>query len=99
MITQSSAFILHIRPYRDKKLLVDFITAEQGRLTGVCNRRKGEMLQPFIPYTLHWKGQGPLKTISLAQIQGPAYQLQGMQIYMGLYINELLQRLLVPDWH
>lgn len=89
------AFVLHTRPYREHSVLVDFLSGEMGRFSGVFRlTQKNKMLQPFISYQVHWRGQGDLKKISLAQPDGAVYALAGRALYAGLYINELLQRLL-----
>ncbi len=94
MSNQTTAFVLHFRPYREKSALVDFISASYGRFSGVVHPKKGCIIQPFITYQIHWKGNASLKTITSVEINGPVYRFIGEKLYCALYLNELLQRTL-----
>lgn len=97
-----AAYVLHTRPYRDTSLLVDCFTLEHGKVSLVARgaRRPGSRLrasiQPFVPLQLSWQGRQELKTLSLAEAVAPPLFLQGRALLCGLYVNELLQRLLQP---
>lgn len=95
------AYILHSRPYRDTSALLDVLTAEHGRLTLVARgaRRPGKKgggsaLQPFQPLLLSFSGRAELKTLTATETAGEAIGLRGDRLYSGLYLNELLVRLL-----
>ena len=36
MMQQQSALVLHVRPYRETSAIVQFMTKDQGRITGVA---------------------------------------------------------------
>jgi DNA repair protein RecO (recombination protein O) len=95
-----SAYVLHVRPYRETSLLVNFFSLEQGYITvnahGVRGSRlplKG-LLQPFFPLFIHWSERQEWLTLKLAEPKGPAHRLQGRSLLSGLYLNEMLVRLL-----
>ena len=96
------AYVLHSRPYRDSSALVEMFTAEHGRLSlvarGARNRgRKGSLsslLQPFIPLLISFSGRAELKTLGKLEAAGGGRTLRGERLYSGLYLNELLVRLL-----
>lgn len=99
-ITLQPAYILHTRPYRDTSLLLELFVAEHGRFTavargarGVRSRFKG-LLQPFVPLLISWYGKTDLVTLSAAEPNGKAHGLIGKELLCGIYLNELLVRLL-----
>lgn len=94
------AFILHRRPYRDTGLLLEAFGRECGRLGLVArsavsprSRLKG-LLQPFAPLLLSWRGEGDLATLTGAEEAGRPVSLPPDRVLAGLYVNELLVRLL-----
>lgn len=97
-------YVLHSRPYRDSSLLVELFTAEHGRLALVARgargprgrgrRAHGVALQPFAPLLVSFSGRGDLKTLGAAEAARPPLALAGKRLYSGLYLNELLMRLL-----
>lgn len=94
------AFILHRRPYRDSSLLLEALSREYGRLGLIArgaaasrSRLKG-LLQPFTPLLLSWTGDGDLATLSSGEEAGRPMPLLQNRALAGLYVNELLVRLL-----
>jgi DNA repair protein RecO (recombination protein O) len=94
------AFILHRRPYRDSSLLLEAFSREYGRLglmaRGAASSRsrlKG-VLQPFTPLLLSWSGDGDLATLIGGEEAGHPFPLLQNRALAGLYVNELLVRLL-----
>ncbi len=94
------AFVLHIRPYRESSQLLEVFTRQDGRISllvkGSRSKRsnlKG-LLQPFTLLNLDWGGKGQLKYIRSVEPQTHALPLPGDKLYLGLYLNELLYRLL-----
>ncbi|MDX7999315.1 DNA repair protein RecO [Xenorhabdus sp. Reich] len=94
------AFVLHGRPYSETSLLLDFFTENEGRVRvlakGARSRRshlKG-CLQPFTPLLIRWSGRGEVKTLRDAEPVSLALPLTGSVLYSGLYVNELLSRVL-----
>lgn len=97
------AFVLHARPYSETSLLLDFFTEHQGRVRvlakGASSRRsalKG-VLQPFTPLLARWGGRGEIKTLRSAEPVSLGLPLTGLMLYSGLYINELLSRVLAHE--
>ena len=100
-VESEPGFILHTIPYRETSLLVDIFTLNHGRLRCVAKgfrkpNKKG-IAKTLFPYTEHhfqWQGRGELKTLSQAEpIQAPVF-LKQESLFVGLYINELLYKLL-----
>ncbi|MBE9540404.1 MAG: DNA repair protein RecO [Proteobacteria bacterium] len=96
------AFILHSRPYRDSSQILDVLTAEYGRITmvvkGSRRRQRGgstaAILQPFIPLLLSFSGRSEMKTVTASEVAGSPRTPGGARLFSGLYLNELLVRLL-----
>ena len=99
-IVLQPAFVLHRRPYRDTSLLLEAWTLEQGRLglvaRGVRTRRSRwqGLLQPFQPLLLSGSGKGELLTLTTAEEAGRPLPPPPARWLSGLYVNELLLRLL-----
>jgi DNA repair protein RecO (recombination protein O) len=101
-VTLQPGYLLHRRPYRDTSQLMEVFTAEHGRLSLVARgvRRKarggstGAIVQPFVPLLLSFTGRTDLKTLTGAEVAGGAIALRGEKLFSGLYLNELLLRLL-----
>ncbi|MDG6777801.1 DNA repair protein RecO [Thiomicrorhabdus sp. zzn3] len=107
-ITQQ-AYILHARPYRETSLLATLLTAEQGKINAVIRGARGKgraamhksaLLQPFQKLLLQWRGKqhasSDLVTVRALEAEPLRFPLEGEASFCGLYINELLYRLLYP---
>jgi DNA repair protein RecO (recombination protein O) len=99
MKTQDLAYVLHRRPYRETSFLVDFFTQEQGIITAVCRgvrRSKNTLgLECFHPFWIEYVNRPNLATLYQWELAEPSLSaLQGARLYCGLYINELLIKLL-----
>lgn len=94
------AYILHSRPFRETSLIVDAFTREHGRVAVVARGAKSarsrwrNVLQPFRPLLLGWSQKSDLGTLTAAEQIASPPALQGQFLYCGLYLNELLMRLL-----
>lgn len=99
------AYVLHTRNYRESSLIVELFTHDYGRVSAVAKgarRPKSQLrglLQPFRRLLVSWSGKQPLKTLLSADDQFTAGRLQGVGLYSGLYLNELLVRLLKTEDH
>ena len=100
-VESEPGFILHTIPYRETSLLVDVFSLNYGRVRCVAKgfrkpNKKG-IAKTLFPYTEHhhqWQGRGELKTLIQAEpIQAPVF-LKQESLYVGLYVNELLYKLL-----
>ena len=98
-------YVIHSRPYGDSSALLDVFTAEFGRVGLVAKgarrqTRKGSkagLLQPFIPLLLSFSGGNELKTLRSVESAPGRVELAGDRLFSGLYVNELLVRLLHRD--
>ncbi len=94
------AYVLHTQPFRNTSLLVDFFCLDYGRLRAVARgarRPKSahrSRLQPFQPLLVSLSGRGEVKTLTAAECSVVPLPLSGMRLFSGLYMNELLSRLL-----
>lgn len=80
--------------------MLDVFTEESGRVRlvakGARSRRsnlKGA-LQPFTPLLVRFGGRGEVKTLRSAEAVSLALPLSGITLYSGLYVNELISRVL-----
>lgn len=101
-VDAQAAYVLHSRPYLETSALVDFFTLEQGRISAVVKgmRRPGSklrgVLQPFVPLQIMLRGRQQLKTLTQAESVGMNGIMQGSALMCGMYVNEMMQRLLSP---
>lgn len=98
-MTTQSAFVLHSRPYRESSALVDFFTPE-GRLRAVLRGARGKagtLARPFVPLEVEFRGRSELKSVGRLESAGLAYWLDGNALFSGMYLNELLIRLLPAE--
>lgn len=94
------AWVLHSRSFRETSLIVEAFTREHGRVAVVARGAKSarsrwkSVLQPFRPLLLSWSQKSDLGTLTAADQVASLPALQGQSLYCGLYLNELLMRLL-----
>ncbi|MDH4871796.1 DNA repair protein RecO [Pseudomonas sp. BN515] len=92
-------FVLHSRAYRESSALVDFFTPE-GRLRAVLRGARGKagtLARPFLPLEAEFRGRGELKNVGRLESAGIPNLLAGEALFSGLYLNELLIRLLPAE--
>jgi len=99
-------FILHTQPFSESSLLVDLLTCEYGRLKCIAkgfrgNRKNGrtKSLFPHSEYSLCWYGRNDLKILTSAELLQPPVFLDREALYHGLYLNELIYRLVDSQEH
>lgn len=96
----SPAYVLHSRPYRDSSALVDLLTLHHGLQRVVWRGARGQRRKltprPFMPLLVALTGRSELKTLTQAEVAGGFAQLHGEVLFSGMYLNELLIRLLSP---
>lgn len=96
----ATGYLLHSRPYRENSSLQTFFTDTDGRVDVVSRRVRRRGMQPaaapalFAACELAWHGSRELKTLQYCEPAAPAIALSGRCLFCGLYINELLYRLL-----
>jgi len=91
------AYLLHARAYRETSVLAEWFLPARGRVGAILRgaRRKGGVVPaPFQPWFVQFAGQGELKQVAACEPAGPGLGLQGGALFSGLYLNELLVRLL-----
>ncbi|MFA6408698.1 MAG: DNA repair protein RecO [Gammaproteobacteria bacterium] len=99
-IQQEPAFILHTKPFRDTSFLVSAFTQNHGHISLLARGARSKksplrsLLLPFTPLALSWAGKTDLPCVSQAEISSLQYQLTDKALMSGLYLNELLVRLL-----
>lgn len=99
-ISLQPAYVLHHRPYRETSVLLDLFTEDHGRISAVARgvrqsrSRVRSLLQPFVPLVISWQGAGELVTLQAIEPNGCPNRLTGDCLFSGLYLNELLTRVL-----
>lgn len=96
-----AGYLLHSRPYRESSQLLDLFTLNHGRIRAVAKAtrqrtKRGAFtgLVPFSCYQLSWSGRGELKNLVRAEPVEAGRFLRDEALFSGLYLNELIYRLL-----
>ncbi len=98
-----NAFILHRRPYRETSQLLDLFCQDVGKVSLIYKggrsgtRMRRGTAQPFTLLQATYFGRGNLKTIKSLEAQTQVVPLVGNRLYMAMYVNELLYRLLQAE--
>lgn len=96
-------FILHTRPYGETSLLIEGFSAESGRIGLIAKgarQRKSRwrgLLQPFRLLLLSWLKRRELGIVTDVEPEMAFPLLRRRGVLSGLYLNELLLRLLRRD--
>lgn len=91
------AYLLHARAYRETSVLAEWFLPERGRVGTILRgaRRKGRTVPaPFHPWFIQLAGGGELRQVTACEPAGAPLALAGASLFSGLYLNELLVRLL-----
>jgi len=94
------SYVLHARSFRETSLIVEIFSRQYGRVAVVARGAKSarsrwrNVLQPFRPLLLSWVQKTELGTLTAADQVASLPSMQGQSLYCGLYLNELLMRLL-----
>lgn len=94
-------FVIHQRPYQEKRAIYTLFCAEQGVVSAVGS--KG--LPLFVPIQAFVGGRGSLKTLTQVHLLAYYRPLSMQWQYAALYLNEILYKLLAIDdpyprlWH
>ena len=100
-VLEAEAFVLHQRPWRDSSSLIEAWALGHGRLGlvargtgGARGAERRALLQPWQPLRLGFRLRGELgQLVDLDALSAPL-RLSGERGLAGLYVNELLVRLL-----
>lgn len=94
------AFVLHSYAYKESSLIVDLFTVDSGRMAAVAKGAKrpasnirGALLS-LQPVEVIFSGRGEVKTLTQAQWLPGQPWLTGQALMCGMYLNELLIKLL-----
>ncbi|MCX7097673.1 MAG: DNA repair protein RecO [Methylococcales bacterium] len=96
------AFILQQRKFKETSLIIDVLTRDFGRLSLIAKGvRKAKsktagLLQPFIPLLVSYWDKSELKILTGVEMAKPPVALQGLGLYCGFYVNELVGSFLHP---
>lgn len=98
-----TGYVLHQQPYRENRSLTYFFSKEFGLIKGMGKKN----LPLFLPLALFATGKNDLKNFSQSQIvqDSELIVLNGQALFAGLYLNELLVKLLPIEepcetlWH
>ncbi|MGU9957215.1 MAG: DNA repair protein RecO [Arenicellales bacterium WSBS_2016_MAG_OTU3] len=99
-VNGQNAYVLHTRPYSESSLLVDVFSREYGRTTVLAKgaRRLKSKQRPYIRcfLDLHigWSGKGELPVLTGTELVSNFVLLRGTRLFCGLYLNELISKLL-----
>lgn len=102
-IEYHNAFILHRRPYGETSQLVYLFCEDVGKVSLVykggrsSTRMRRGMAQPFTLLQVSYFGRGSLKTVKSVEAQTQVVPLVGQRLFLAMYINELLYRLLQDE--
>ncbi len=99
-VSLEPAYVLHGRPYRETSLLLEVFTRDHGRIGLVARGARSSrsrwksVLQPFRPLLISWVQRGELGTLTAADQVASPPAAQGQALFCGLYVNEVLLRVL-----
>lgn len=102
-VSLQTAYILHIRKYRETSIIADIFTEDFGVLSILAKgvrKQKSKLacvLRLFTPLKLSFTGKSDLKTLTAAEAILPVTELSGRTLYCGFYINELIKYFLHND--
>ena len=102
-VEQQPGWIIHRRPWRESSLLIEFFAREHGRVGLVAKGARSArsawrgLTEPFTPLVASWSRRGEMGTLTALESNGPRQALSGRALWCGLYVNELLLRLLERD--
>ena len=85
-----TGYILHQKPYGESRSLIYLFSEEWGVVHGIGKKN----LPLFVPIQFFGNGKNSLKTFSQSQILQNHITLTGQSLYAGMYLNEILQKLL-----
>ncbi|WP_376696447.1 DNA repair protein RecO [Wenzhouxiangella sp. EGI_FJ10305] len=102
-IEEQPGWVIHRRPWRESSLLIEFFAREYGRVGLVAKGARSArsvwrgLAEPFVPLAASWSRRGEMGTLTSLDSTGPSFRLTGRALWCGLYVNELLLRLLERD--
>jgi DNA repair protein RecO (recombination protein O) len=103
-VENALCYVLHSKPFKDTSAIVELLSQEHGRVSVIFkgvrstkNSAKSRLLQPFQPLLASWYGKRELKGGKSVEQSGVPHMLSGKKLYSGIYLNEILLRMLHRD--
>ena len=102
-VSDEPAFVLHRYDWSESSLIVEAWSRHHGRVALVAKGAKKPssqlrpVLLPLQSLRMGWWGDAEIRTLKSAQWAGGAVMPQGDALLAGLYLNELLMRMLARD--
>lgn len=102
-VEHQPGWVVHRRPWRESSLLIEYFAREHGRIGLVAKGARSArsawrgLAEPFVPLVASWSRRGEMGTLTSLESAGPRRELSGRALWCGLYVNELLLRLLERD--
>lgn len=92
------AWVLHARDYGESSQVAELLTYHHGRVNvlarGVKRSRRAGRLDVLTPWVVGWSGrEGRLATLTGAEPHGIPPRLQGVALWAGFHINDLVLRM------
>lgn len=85
-----TGYILYQKPYGESRSLIYLFSEELGVVHGIGKKN----LPLFVPMQFFANGKHSLKNFSQSQILQNHVTLKGQSLFAGMYLNEILQKLL-----
>jgi len=102
-VEQQPGWVIHRRPWRESSLLIEFFSRDFGRVGLVARGARAArsawrgLAEPFMPLSASWSRRGEMGTVTALEPAGERQPLTGRALFCGLYVNELVLRLLERD--
>ena len=91
------AYLLHARPYRETSGLLEILTERYGRVScvgrGLRGQRRAAVPVPFVRMRVGFGGRSALLNWNGFEVEA-RHALEGRALFSGLYLNELMLRVL-----
>ncbi len=100
---RQTAFVLHSTAWSETSLVIDLLTQYAGRVSVIAKgaKRANSSLRAatllFQPMLVSFSGQNELKTLVAAEWQGGHLMPEGMGLFCGYYMNELILKIIGRD--
>ena len=91
-----AAYCIHSRDYRESSQIVELLTAEHGLISCVSrgSRKKNRSNEfGFTPLLVSWSGRGDLFTLTHLEFYGARKITSAKLSIIGIYLNELILKL------
>lgn len=94
-----TAFLIHSRNYQNNSRLLDFLTDDFGLIRVVARGIKNSKskIQPFLKLQISLRGKGNLQSLKHWEIIDTPRYLEGENLLLMMYINELIAKLAPND--